>query len=90
VEVRDREPTLGATEVIFDLKLDSDNAPRPEQDLLVKHAVKNHRLLRAELRPPVLEALDRLPHPLMAKGASSQDVAGILWDTIATLERHYA
>ena|ERR1700733_5406136 len=33
VEVRDREPIFGATEVIFDLKLDSENAPRPEQNL---------------------------------------------------------
>jgi hypothetical protein len=33
IEVRDREPTFGATEVIIDLKLDSDNAPRPEQNL---------------------------------------------------------
>jgi site-specific recombinase XerD len=111
--------------------------------LLVKHAVKNHRLLRVELPQPVLEALDRLPPPrgaaqdcrlffssgnaslrsvlkgaeramaavfkrseverahchrfrhtlaseLMAKGVSIQDVAGILGDTTATIERHYA
>jgi integrase len=111
--------------------------------LLEKHAVKNHRLLRVELPPVVLEALDRLPHPkgaaqdcrlffsgengtlrsvlkgaeramaavfkrsgvdhahchrfrhtlaseLMAKGVSIQDVAGILGDTAATIERHYA
>ncbi len=32
LEVRDREPVFGPeTEVIFDVKLDSDETPRPEQ-----------------------------------------------------------
>ncbi len=34
LDVRDREPILGPkTEVVFDLKLDSDEMPRPEQSL---------------------------------------------------------
>jgi hypothetical protein len=34
LEVRDREPIFGPeAEVVFDLKLDRDDVPRPEQDL---------------------------------------------------------
>ena len=34
LEIQDREPVFGPeTEVIFDLKLDSDEMPRPEQSL---------------------------------------------------------
>jgi integrase len=110
---------------------------------LVKRAVKNRRWIRVALPPPVLQALEMLPHPkaaaqdtksffagekssvrslvkgaqrtlsavfkragvecghphrfrhtlaseLLGKGATVDEVAGILADSSATIRRHYA